>query len=104
MPDDLNPTDTQNAASPHAAPGEQVSALVALALRTTDPRPLITRAQAAARTTRDRQIVAIARAYLDGDVERVNALARDHLVDHPDSVLVAWITARSNHLDRTERT
>ena len=42
-------------------------------------------------TTRDRQLVAIAGAHLRGDRDLVDALARDHLVDHPDSVLVAWI-------------
>jgi hypothetical protein len=40
--------------------------------------------------------VAIAAAHFEGDGARVNDLARDHLVDHPDSVLVAWISA-SNH-------
>ena len=42
-------------------------------------------------TTRDRQLVAVAAAHLAGDPDRVDALARDHLVDHPDSILVAWI-------------
>jgi hypothetical protein len=46
-----------------------------------------------AATTRDRQVVAIADAHLAGDADRVDALARDHLVDHPDSILVAWIAA-----------
>ena len=50
------------------------------------PRP-------SAATTRDRQLVAIAAAHLAGDAGRVEDLARDHLADHPDSVLVAWITA-----------
>jgi hypothetical protein len=27
----------------------------------------------------------------------VDALAREHLVDHPDSVLVAWIAAGGAH-------
>ena len=44
-----------------------------------------------AATTRDRQLVAIATAHLRGERELVDALARDHLVDHPDNVLVAWI-------------
>ncbi len=42
---------------------------------------------------RDRQVVAIARARLRGDRDLVDALARDHLVDHPDSYVVAWIAA-----------
>jgi len=49
------------------------------------------RAAALAVTTRDRQLVAIAAAHLDGDHDRVHTLARDHLADHPDHLLVAWI-------------
>jgi hypothetical protein len=49
------------------------------------------RAGAKAATTRDRQLVAIAAAHLRGQRELVDALARDHLADHPDNVLVAWI-------------
>lgn len=57
---------------------------------------LMARAAALAVTTRDRQLVAIASAHLEGDADRVEDLARDHLADHPDSVLVAWITSVSN--------
>ena len=46
-----------------------------------------------AATSRDRQLVAIARAHLDGDGDLVDALARDHLVDYPDSLIVAWIAS-----------
>ena len=53
----------------------------------------IAAAMEVARTTRDRQIVAIAGAHLRGEPQLVDALAREHLVDHPDSVLVAWIAA-----------
>ena len=52
-----------------------------------------------AATTRDRQLVAIATAHLRGERELVDALARDHLVDHPDNVLVAWI-AGASHSDQ----
>ena len=48
-------------------------------------------------TTRDRQVAAIAAAHLRGDHDLVDALARDHLVDHPDSVLVAWIASGAGH-------
>ena len=44
---------------------------------------------------RDRQIVEIARAHLAGQSELVDALARDHLVDHPDSLIVAWIASNA---------
>jgi len=53
----------------------------------------LARAAAVATTRRDRQTVAIARAHLAGDRELVDALARDHLVDFPDSYLVAWIAS-----------
>lgn len=57
---------------------------------------LLARAKAAAVTPRDRQTVAIASAYLAGDLDRVDVLAREHLSDHPDNNLVAEIarTAR----------
>ncbi len=50
-------------------------------------------AMAAAATSRDRQVVAIAAAHLRGRHQLVDALARDHLADHPGSVMVAWIAA-----------
>ena len=51
------------------------------------------RAALLAATSRDRQVVAIARAHLDDDRQLVDALARDHLVDHPDSLIVAWMAS-----------
>src|SRR5215210_5362461 len=70
--------------------------LVAAALFAPDGAGLIARAGATAATTRDRQLVAIAAAHLRGERELVDALARDHLVDHPDNVLVAWIAGASH--------
>jgi hypothetical protein len=69
--------------------------LVAAALADPAARGLLTRATVLASSTRDRQLIAIAAAHLDGDADRVNALARDHLADHPDNLLVAWIAASS---------
>jgi hypothetical protein len=70
--------------------------LVAAALvMPADREALLGLASASAVSTRDRQLVAIARAHLRGERELVDALARDHLVDHPDSVLVAWIAGAS---------
>jgi hypothetical protein len=51
------------------------------------------RALTMATSRRDRQIVTIARARLDSDADLVDALARDHLVDFPDSYLVAWLAS-----------
>jgi hypothetical protein len=72
--------------------------LVAAALIAVPTGPgngLLSRAARLATSTRDRQLVVIATAHLAGDTERVDALAREHLVDHPDNVLVAWIAATS---------
>lgn len=63
----------------------------------------IDRALAVAVTTRDRQVVAIAAAHLRGEHDLVDAFARDHLVDHPDSVLVAWIASGAGDLSDQER-
>jgi hypothetical protein len=84
-------TDRDNPA-PHA-PG--VSALVIAALANDDPTDLVARATRAAATTTDRQVVAIAEAYLAGDLSRAEALARDHLSDHPTSVVGRWVAARA---------
>ena len=70
--------------------------LVAAALFAADADGLMARAGGMAATTRDRQLVAIATAHLHGERDLVDALARDHLVDHPDSVLVAWIAGASH--------
>ena len=51
------------------------------------------RAEEVAVTSRDRQVVAIARAHLEDNSELVDALARDHLVDYPDSLIVSWIAS-----------
>ena len=65
------------------------------ALVADDADELLEQAAKAATTTRDRQVVAIATAHVHGNHELVDVLARDHLVDHPDSVLVASIAATS---------
>jgi hypothetical protein len=70
--------------------------LVAAALFAPDGAEILARADRIACTTRDRQLVAIATAHLGGERELVDALARDHLVDHPDNVLVAWIADASS--------
>jgi hypothetical protein len=63
------------------------------ALLRDDPRGL-GRADSVATTSRDRQVVAITRAHLAGDSELVDALARDHLVSFPDSLIVSWIASK----------
>ena len=65
--------------------------LVAAALLTASQPDLLAEASQLATTTADRQFVAIAAAHLAGDHDRVDALARDHLVDHPSRPVLAWI-------------
>lgn len=68
--------------------------LVAAALLADEPATLLARAANTATSTRDRQLVAITVAHLDGDEELLDALVRDHLADHPDNILAAWIAAK----------
>ena len=77
--------------------------LVAAALFAPDGVELMARAGGIAATTRDRQLVAIAAAHLRGERDLVDALARDHLVDNPDNVLVAWIAGASNPTSNKEQ-
>src|SRR3954453_11740617 len=69
--------------------------LVAAALVVPGRPELLPRAAAAATCTRDRQLVAVATAYLRGDDDRALLLAPAHLADHPESVLVPHIAALS---------
>ena len=75
--------------------GTQPAVLVAAALVVPGWRDLLDRALAAADSDRDRQLVAIAGAHLQGDADRARLLARDHLAAHPDSLLAAHIAAAS---------
>ena len=67
--------------------------LVAAAVVSADPG-VLEHARALAVTTRDRQLVAVAAAYLRGDGELFDVLVRDHLADHPDNLVAAWIACR----------
>lgn len=86
-----------------AQTSDDVTTLVAAALFSPSSRALMARAATLARTSRDRQLVAIADAHLHGDLDRVLDLARDHLADNPDSVLVAWISAASARITPTRK-
>jgi hypothetical protein len=71
--------------------------LVAAALVADQPESYLARAARSAVTSRDRQLVALAIAHLDDNADLLDALARDHLADHPDSVLAAWIAAQHTY-------
>ncbi len=72
--------------------------LVAAAVLTGEHAELA-RATGCAVTTRDRQLVAVAAAHLDGDEDLLDALVRDHLSDYPDNLLAAWIAAKHTRPD-----
>jgi hypothetical protein len=72
-----------------------VSVLVAAALLAASSPDLLAEAMRAASTTADRQFVAIAAAHLAGDHDRVDTLARDHLLDHPSRPVLVWIVSQS---------
>ena len=55
---------------------------------------VLTRAARHATTTRDRQLVALAEAHLRGNTDLLHVLVRDHLSEHPDSLLASWIAGR----------
>jgi hypothetical protein len=76
------------------AAGAAPRVLVAAALVGHQTDGLLARALAGAVTSRDRQLVAIAAAHVDGNHQLVDVLVRDHLVDHPDDVFVAWIASQ----------
>jgi hypothetical protein len=77
----------------YAARADDVTVLVAAALFSPNAGALMTQAAAAASTPSQRQLLAVAAAHLAGDADLVDALAREHLAYHPDSVLVACISA-----------
>ena len=90
--DDTAPAEILERASSSTAP----VLLVAAALVADQPDELLARAAQYATTTRDRQLVALATAHVSGDGDLLDALVRDHLADHPDNVLAAWIAAQHN--------
>src|SRR3954468_18456701 len=77
---------TVNEIVQEARTSDDVTTLGAAALLAAEPTGPLDRAAALALSTADRQVVAIAAAHFAGDAELVDALARDHLADHPTSV------------------
>ncbi len=73
----------------------ELTVAVAAALLAESADELLNDAERLARSTQDRQFVAIAAAFVAGDHDRVDALARDHLLDHPTRPVLGWIVAHS---------
>jgi hypothetical protein len=86
---------------PHAA-----DEVLTLAKETDDPSVLVAagllaqnhsyldRAEECAITVRDRHLVVLAKAHVEHRTVLFDALIRDHLADHPDHLLAAWIAGR----------
>ena len=70
------------------------SVLVAAGLLAQD-HSYLDRARNSAVTVRDRHLVVLASAQLERRTDRFDALIRDHLADHPDHLLAAWMAGRS---------
>ena len=76
-----------------AETSSSTSVLVAAAMLTRDTEYL-DRATSVAVGSRERQLVVLAESHLRGDVELLDVLVRDHLAEHPDHLLAAWIAGR----------
>lgn len=72
---------------------DSASVLVAAAMLARDAGPLA-RANELATGARERQLVALAQAHLEGNACLLDVLVRDHLADHPDHLLAAWIAGQ----------
>jgi hypothetical protein len=69
------------------------SVLVAAALLSGN-RGYLDRAAPLATTTRERQLVVLADTHLRGLGDLLDVLVRDHLAEHPDHLMAAWIAGR----------
>ncbi|MDD7920199.1 hypothetical protein [Actinomycetospora callitridis] len=78
-----------------ARAGDDPATLVAAALVVPAWQGVLARAAQVAEGARERQIVALAAAFRRGEIDRALVLARDHLAEHPESLLVAHIAAAS---------
>jgi hypothetical protein len=76
-----------------APTSNSASLLVAAALVSQD-RSRLDRAMTLATTARERQLVTLADAHLRGDADLLDVLVRDHLAEHPDHLLAAWIAGQ----------
>ena len=68
-------------------------ALLVIAAVSTGRRCYLDQAGGNARTTRDRQLIALADAHLRGADALFDVLVREHLAEYPDHVLAAWLAA-----------
>ena len=72
---------------------DSASVLVAAAMLARDAGHLA-RAVELATGVRERQLVVLAEAHLEGNICLLDVLVRDHLADHPDHLLAAWLAGQ----------
>ncbi|MGD9961008.1 hypothetical protein [Nocardioides sp.] len=76
-----------------ARTSDSAPVLVAAAMLQHDTDHL-THAARCATSPRERQLVVLAEAHLQGNTDLLDVLVRDHLADHPDHLLAAWIAGQ----------
>ena len=86
-------TPERTSSTSEAAPDLSVLVVAALLAASTDD--LLADALRLATATSDRQLVAIAAAYLAGEHDRVEALTGDHLIDNASTPVLAWIVTNN---------
>jgi hypothetical protein len=79
------------------APTTRSASVVVAAALLSQNGALLTRATQLAHTPRERQLVVLADAYLCCNTDLLDALIRDHMAEHPDHLLAAWIAGRPQH-------
>ncbi len=77
-----------------AADTTSVGVLVAAAVLNHSAAPLA-RAATLATGTRDRQLIVLAQALVEGADDLFDGLVRDHLASFPDHVMASWIATRT---------
>jgi hypothetical protein len=86
---------TDDEAPAGSAASSELTVSIAAALLAESSEKLLVDAERLASSTQDRQFVAIAAAFVAGDHDRVDALARDHLLDHPSGPVLGWIVTHA---------
>ncbi len=79
-----------------SAPGSQDPSLLVAAGLLSDDLSYLVAAADCAHTTRERHLVVLAEAFLKHHTDLFDALVRDHLAEHPDHLLAAWIAGRTH--------
>ena len=77
-----------------AAPRSDDPSLLAAAALLSSDRAHLVRGSQLASSPRDRQLLVLVDALLRDDADLFDGLVRDHLADHPDHLLAAWMAGQ----------